>query len=104
MIGKRLRELRQLSGLGQIDIAKAVGVAPTTYASWEQDRSKPSIDLLPALSKVFDVSIDYILSNSASKAIDDPDYAAYESLTDDDRETVKRVLDALKAREKDAAS
>ena len=56
----RLRSLRNEKGLSQGDVAKLIGVSRQAYVAYESGRVKPS-QKLKELSKVFGVSVDYIL-------------------------------------------
>lgn len=53
---------RKKKGLSQVDLADALGVSRQSVSKWETDESKPEINKLPALARVLDVSIDWLLS------------------------------------------
>ena len=59
----RLKELRLKNGYTQQDVANAIMCAPSTYAHYEKDERGIDMDILINLSKLFKVSIDYILYN-----------------------------------------
>ena len=68
-VGKRIAQLRKQNGWSQMDLAKKINVSDKAVSKWENG-GMPSVDLLPRLSKIFNVSIDYLLlgednSNSA---------------------------------------
>lgn len=58
--GSRLQALRRARGLSQEQVAEALNVKRTTYASWEKDINKPTRNL-DSLSAFFHVSSDYLL-------------------------------------------
>lgn len=60
----RLFELRTEKELSQREIAKRLFISQGTYNNWENGKTQPSIEQLILLSKLFDVSIDYIVGNS----------------------------------------
>ncbi len=60
----RLFELRTEKQLSQRAIAKIINVSQGTYNNWENERTQPSIEQLIVLSKLFCVSIDYIVCNT----------------------------------------
>lgn len=62
--GKRLRELRKLSGYSQEDIAHLTGVTNKAVSKWEMGYTKPSIEILKQLSKLYNIKIDELLNNS----------------------------------------
>lgn len=57
---KRLRELRIENNIGQVELAKRIGVGKSIISLWELDECEPTLSKLIALSKFFDVSIDYL--------------------------------------------
>lgn len=60
MFGLKLTELRKQRGLTQSDIAKVLGIARTTYSSYEQGRRSPDIDIQNKIADYFNVSLDYL--------------------------------------------
>lgn len=57
----RIRELRQLNGLRQVDFAKELGIAQSTLSTWESGRYEPDSASLLKLAQYFNVSVDYLL-------------------------------------------
>ena len=53
MFGTRLTELRKQKKLTQTDVANALGVARTTYSSYEQGRRTPDIDIQNKIADYF---------------------------------------------------
>ena len=51
MIGAALRAIRLTKKLSQVEMARLVGVAPTQYSSWENDRHEPRGESLVRLCK-----------------------------------------------------
>ena len=60
----RLKELRMGKKLRQEDIAKIIGIAQSTYSSWENGKIQMDYDSLATLSNFYNVSADYILGIS----------------------------------------
>ncbi len=58
---KILKLLRTDKGIGQVELAKAIGVSKGTISFWENGLWEPTMLSLIALSKFFDVSIDYLV-------------------------------------------
>lgn len=119
----RLKELRIAKGLSQNEVAKIMGVGRTTYLKWESGENQPTRKL-KELSEFFGVSIDYLLGNSPDPSPEsggyytDPDVAqiteelrtdpdkrilfdATKDLSKDDINTVLKIIEGLKAREKE---
>jgi transcriptional regulator with XRE-family HTH domain len=63
MITKRLISLREKAGISQVEISKRLGVARTTYASYEQGAREPDIEMLNKLATFHGVSVDFLLGN-----------------------------------------
>lgn len=57
---ERLKELRADKGVGQIELAKAIGVSNGIISLWENGLREPKLSNLIALSKYFQVSLDFI--------------------------------------------
>lgn len=62
---KRLTTAREAADLSQKALADILGVDPVSVNRWEHGDSKPNWDYLRKLSKVLNVSIDYLLENDA---------------------------------------
>lgn len=60
---EKLLALRKQKGWTQEELAEALYVSRTAISKWESGRGYPSIDSLKAISKLFLVSIDELLSN-----------------------------------------
>lgn len=61
MLSKRIYELRMSFGWTQVQLAQKLGVTKQTVSNWENDNIQPSIDMLVKLSRIFNVSTDYLL-------------------------------------------
>jgi len=60
-ISARLTELRAEKGVTQEDVALALSVSNKTVSKWETGVSAPDIDMLIALSRYYDVTVDRLL-------------------------------------------
>ena len=61
MLSKRIYELRMSFGWSQVQLAQKLNITKQTVSNWENDNIQPSIDMLVKLSKIFNVSTDYLL-------------------------------------------
>lgn len=64
----RLKEVRKAAGLTQKEVAAYVGVNQNTYSYWENGKTRIDSDSIAKLSKLFNVSVDYILDGSPRRA------------------------------------
>lgn len=60
----RLVQLRKIRGLTQQQIADEIGVNRGSYSNWEKGKREPNFEKLSMLACIFDVSIDYLLSEN----------------------------------------
>lgn len=60
---EKLQQLRTKKGFTQEQLAERVCVSRVAVAKWESGRGYPNLDSLKMLAKVFDVSIDQLLSS-----------------------------------------
>jgi transcriptional regulator with XRE-family HTH domain len=66
-MGNRLKERRVLRRLRQIDIAGALGVSIQAVSKWERGENAPDISLLVDLSRLLDVSIEWMLGGTSAE-------------------------------------
>lgn len=60
---KKLKVLRKEKGLTQKDVADFFGIKQPVYQKWESGNRKPTYENLSMLACIFDVSIDFLLSD-----------------------------------------
>jgi transcriptional regulator with XRE-family HTH domain len=60
----RLKMAREYSGATQVEVSKVIKISQSTYAGYETGRSEPNIETIAILSKMFDVSTDWLLGVS----------------------------------------
>ena len=58
-----LKELRLERKIGQVELAKAIGVSKGVISLWENGLREPNMYSLIILSKYFKVSIDELVGN-----------------------------------------
>lgn len=64
----RLKEIRTKKRLTQAQVAELLDCSTTVYSRYETGDRQPSIEILISLSRIFDVSIDYIVNNPWSES------------------------------------
>lgn len=58
--GEKLKELRKDKNIGQIALAKELGVGKSVISLWENNLCEPTLSKLIAIAQFFEVSIDYL--------------------------------------------
>ena len=70
---EKLQELRKQKGLTQEELSEMLFVSRTAISKWESGRGYPNIDSLKAISKLFSVTIDELLSGDELLTIAEED-------------------------------
>jgi transcriptional regulator with XRE-family HTH domain len=62
-LGQKLKEIRKRFGLSQEALAEIMNVSRQAITKWENDGGLPDVSNLQALSKVFGITVDYLLND-----------------------------------------
>ena len=62
-VGQRIAKLRKENGWSQMGLAEKLNVSDKTVSKWENG-GMPGIDLFPKMAKLFNVSIDYLMTGN----------------------------------------
>ena len=87
-IGQRIAARRKELGLSQIDLGEKMGVSRQSVSKWESDAAIPEIDKLIGLSKLFQVSVGWILGLEGEDA---PAENPEQTFTDREWEIIDRL-------------
>lgn len=84
-----LKKLRTDKNLTQTQIAKIIGTTQSVYSKYENETVSIDINSLKILSKLYNVSIDYIVDNDnrKNKTIE------LNLLTETKKETIQKIVD-----------
>ena len=108
-LGDKLKHLRQIKRYTQLDVADKLQISNKTLSDYERNRSEPDIEMLKKLSKLYEVSIDYLLDNTIKSVldknlfIDDFQFALYgevKELTEDQKQDLLDMIKILKRQNK----
>ncbi len=61
LFGTRLKELREIQGISQMELARKTGLSQSAIAKWELNKTEPSASAIIILAKFFNETTDYIL-------------------------------------------
>lgn len=103
---ERLKNLRKKVELTQVDVAGKLGISQQAYAYWEQGKKRPSHDNLVKIAKLFNVSVDTLISNDKTDDIDLSEVellfrTTSDSMSNEEKEVFKQeLLQFMKERKK----
>lgn len=94
-IGKNLQQIRKSNGYTQEKLAEEIEVSARYVSDVEQDRAKPSYEVLIRICNLFEVSLDQIFSEylkiKENKSLE-YSIAGYEQLNEEDKETIEHLI------------
>lgn len=85
---EKLKSIRKQAGMSQEQLAEKLGVSRQAVTKWETEAGIPDIENIMAISALFDISIDEMLSNERGEK--KPADYLYESITEYDIDEPKR--------------
>ena len=84
-LGQKIASRRKLLGLSQEDIAEKLMISRQAVSKWESDCAIPDVDKLIALSKLFEVSIGWLLGTESEPV-------AQANFSDEQLKTVEELI------------
>ena len=90
MLNEQIRELRNIRGISQIQLANKLGVTKQSVSNWENDNILPSIEMLVKIANFFEVSTDYLLGIDKKRTFD------VENLTEIQISHIQLIVDDLR--------
>lgn len=94
-IGEVLQKLRKSNGYTQEKIAEEIDVSPRYISDIEQDRAKPSYEILIKICNIYNTSLDQIFSkylNIKQNKTLEYGISGYEKLKDEDKQTIEYLI------------
>ncbi|MBC1893111.1 helix-turn-helix domain-containing protein [Listeria booriae] len=111
VLSNRLEKLRKQKGWSKVEVSRRLGMkASSTYSNWEYGNREPDNEMLAKISKLYDVSTDYLLGNSDSPKPDSDNNESFfedfknrkevidfvSELTDADKEAIEQLKEIWK--------
>ena len=94
-IGKNIKEIRKSNGYTQEKLAEEIEVSVRYISDIEQDRTKPSYEVIIRICNVFHISLNQIFSEylktQENKALQYP-LAGYEKLSKENKKTIEHLI------------
>ena len=87
---EKLRKLREARGLTQLQVADRIGVSKAMISAYETASKAPSIEVLIRLSRLFAVSVDYLV------CMDKPQVMDVSGLDDESVALIAALIDKMK--------
>lgn len=63
MLSENIRKYRKENNMSQDKLAEKVGVSRQSISLWETNQAQPTLDNIMALTKIFNISSDMLLSD-----------------------------------------
>ncbi len=101
--GEILKKLRQEQNLTQEELATKINSSRSNIANYENNNNMPSVEILERLSKIFNVSVDYLLAktdlrDSEHIKLSDEDISfmnGIKKLDENEKKIIKNTMDYL---------
>lgn len=94
-IGKNLQKIRKSYGYTQEKLAEKIEVSIRYVSDIEQDRAKPSYEVLIRICNLYKIGLNQIfsgyLTNTNNKTLE-YSLSGYEKLSNEDKETIKYLI------------
>lgn len=58
---RKMKEIRNETGLTLLEIAQELNVSETTVSRWENAKAEPNIDKLKKLARILEVTVDELV-------------------------------------------
>ncbi len=65
--GEKIQKLRKEAGLSQEELSYQLGVSRQAISKWERDNGYPETDKIVRMSKIFHVTLDYLLNEEGTQ-------------------------------------
>ncbi len=96
MLGERLKALRKSKRMSRDELGKRLGVTGAAVYKWETGKAEPNVATLQALSEMYGVTVDELLSEGIPDVVGFSVMArAYQQMTREEREKYLAVGRAL---------
>jgi transcriptional regulator with XRE-family HTH domain len=102
-LGKRIFDLRRRKNLSQTDLANTVGISYAQIGRYETKNTQPPAEVLKKIADALDTTVDFLISGDtdekAMSTLKDAEllqqFKAVEQMDEDDRNVVKKLIDAF---------
>lgn len=99
-VGKKFAQLRKLRDWTQEQLAQKMNVHKSHVSRWQSGQMALKVDTLQKLSEVFAVGLDEITNSAPVAPVSSQLLRDSETLNEDDRLVIRKVLDAMLAKQR----
>lgn len=92
---KNLKQLRKQAGLTQEQMAERLGLSPTQYGNYEQEKSTPPLDTFVAIATVLQLPLDYFVRDQNKIFKSHTACALYDTLLEMEDQKLDLLLELL---------
>lgn len=92
----RIKDIREDNDISQKELAQKLNIARTTLSGYERQISEPPFEILIKISKIFKVSVDYIICRTNNPSIDN----FTDGLTEEEIKELEHYKELLKIKRK----
>lgn len=69
VLGQRLKELRKINQINQVDFSESVSITQASLSAYETGSKCPTLDVLLRIANKYNVSLDWLCGNTERKCI-----------------------------------
>lgn len=95
-IGAKIKQLRQLNGMDQKELANKLNISNKTVSSWESNRTQPKMEMIELLCEIFGCQkTDFMDENDYSLKLNDEEVKLileYRKTDSSSKEMINRIL------------
>lgn len=92
-LGDKMKKLRKRDNITQEELAEKIFVSRQTISNWENNKSYPSIDFINSISKFFNVTIDYLISEDVNYKLEEKQSELKAENLTTDKKTIRKNKD-----------
>ncbi len=96
-IGNRITELRKKKGWSQTELAKQIEASREAIGKYERDEALPSVETAKKIADAFEVTLDYLVDDTALPAFDKKTVGRIKSIQQLDETNKSHVFAMLDA-------
>ena len=97
-LGDRIALLRKIKKLSQTELAKKIDASREAIGKYERNEATPSVETAKKIADIFDVTLDYLIDETASATFDKQTAKRIneiQSLDEENKNHLFAVLDAF---------